>query len=392
MDDFKERGLFEDLLRKFKKEGHNLTVVTSKERRLGINTNVKEVDGITLLQVKTLNIQKTNLIEKGIGIIAIEYQFLKAIKKYFRTIKFDLILYVTPPVTFFNVIKYLKHRDKAFTYLLLKDIFPQNAVDLEFIKKGSWIYKYFRKKEKKLYAISDCIGCMSPANQEYLLKNNPELSSNKVEVNPNVIELVERSDISIEERNNIRIKYGLPLDPKILIYGGNLGKPQGIDFLLETISATENKDCFFLIVGSGTEASRIQNWFDYHKPKNAKFIEKLPKSEFDTLLATCDIGLLFLDKRFTIPNFPSRFLSYLEMKLPVLAATDEATDIGNIIEEHQCGYKVFSGNQTEMQAKINLILKQDLKQMGENGYQLFKNDYTVDISYDKIMKQYDNRL
>lgn len=53
------------------------------------------------------------------------------------------------------------------TYFLLKDIFPQNAVDLGFLSKAGLkrsIYKYFRKKEIELYKISDYIGCMSNTN------------------------------------------------------------------------------------------------------------------------------------------------------------------------------------------------------------------------------------
>ena len=94
---------------------------------------------------------------------------------YFADIKFDLILYSTPPITFYKAIEYVKKRDGAKTYLLLKDIFPQNAVDLGMMSKTGLkglIYKYFRKKEKKLYAISDKIGCMSQANVDYVLKHN----------------------------------------------------------------------------------------------------------------------------------------------------------------------------------------------------------------------------
>ena len=49
----------------------------------------------------------------------------------------------------------------------------------------SILYHYFRKKEKKLYQISDYIGCMSKANVEYILKHNPEIKQERVEVCPN---------------------------------------------------------------------------------------------------------------------------------------------------------------------------------------------------------------
>ena len=386
INSIEDRGIYQDLLRKFRDEGHDITIVTPVERRKGITTNFKEKEGVSILQVKTLNIQKTNIIEKGIGTLAIEFQNLSAIKKYLANKKFDLVLYSTPPITFAKVIEFVKKRDNATSYLLLKDIFPQNAVDMKMLKEGSFIHKQFVKKEKKLYKISDTIGCMSPANVEFVLKHNPEINSNKVEVNPNTIEPA-IFNYSFEEKKTIREKYKVPVDKKVFVYGGNLGKPQGLDFLLETILVTKNENAFFLIVGDGTEFLRIKEWFDNNQPKNAKLLQRLPKEDYDKLLVACDIGLIFLDKNFLIPNFPSRLLSYLEMNIPILAATDPNTDIGTIIEENGCGYKILAGNQVEIQNKINQLLSSDLKQMGLNGQKLLLNNYTVDISYNLIMNK-----
>ena len=386
INSIEDRGIYQDLLRKFRNEGHQITIVTPVERRKGISTNFSVKEGVNILQVKTLNITKTNFIEKTIGTLAIEYQFLSAIKKYGGNTKFDLVLYSTPPITFSKVIEFIKKRDNAYSYLLLKDIFPQNAVDLKMIKKGSWIHKFFVSKEKKLYKISDNIGCMSPSNVEFVLKNNPEILKSKVEVNPNSIEPIE-VNYSADEKHAIRIKYGIPIDKKVLVYGGNLGKPQGLDFLLETILETKKKEAFFLIVGDGTEFQRINAWFEKYAPSNAKVLKRLPKEDYDKLLAACDIGLIFLHQDFTIPNFPSRLLSYLEMNKPILAVTDRITDIGSIIEDNKCGYKVISGNQVEMQKKIALLLNDNLIELGLNGRKLLFNEYLVDKSYELILNK-----
>ncbi|MBS1571753.1 MAG: glycosyltransferase family 4 protein [Bacteroidetes bacterium] len=386
INSIEERGIYQDLLRKFRNEGHKVTIVTPVERRKRIATNFQEKEGVSILQVKTFNIQKTNVFEKGIGTLAIEYQYLSAIKKYLKDTEFDLVLYSTPPITFVKVIEFFKNRDNAYSYLLLKDIFPQNAVDMKMIKRGGFIHKQFLKKEKKLYQISDTIGCMSPANVDFVLNHNPEISPIKVEVNPNSIDPI-AIDFSDNEKFNIRSKYDLPTDKKILVYGGNLGKPQGIDFLLETIIETKLEEVFFLIVGDGIEYSKIKTWFENIQPKNAKLLRKLPKEDYDKLLIACDVGMIFLDKDFTIPNFPSRLLSYLEMKLPIIAATDPNTDIGVVIENNGCGYKVKAGNQLDMQSKLNLLLNDNLEQMKSNCEKLLFNEYYVDISYKLIAEK-----
>ncbi|MCY0979382.1 glycosyltransferase family 4 protein [Chryseobacterium wangxinyae] len=381
-----DRGIYQDLLRKFRKEGHDVTIVSPVERRKGISTNFSKKEGVSILQVKTFNIQKTNIIEKGIGTLAIEYQYLSAIKNNLKDRKFDLVLYSTPPITFAKVIEFVKKRDHAKSYLLLKDIFPQNAVDMNMLKKDGFLHKQFLKKEKKLYQISDTIGCMSPANVEFVLKHNPEINRNKVEVNPNTIEPVVFS-YSDAQKKSIREKYQIPANKKVFVYGGNLGKPQGLDFLLETIHTTKFEEIFFLIVGDGTEFPKIQDWFNNNKPGNAKLLQRLPKDDYDKLLAACDVGLIFLDKNFLIPNFPSRLLSYLEMKIPVLAATDANTDIGDIIEKANCGYKVIAGNKNEMHIKLEALLHNDLCKLGDNAEKLLMSEYLVDISYNLIIEK-----
>lgn len=384
INSFNERGIYTDLLRKFSKEGHEVFVVCPIERREKKHTYIIKKDLGTILNVKTFNLQKTNLVEKGIGILSIEFQYLSAIKKYYKNEKFDLILYSTPPITFSKVINYIKKRDGAYSYLLLKDIFPQNAVDMKMIKKNSLLHKVFVRKEKKLYSLSDAIGCMSPANVDFILTHNPEIESSKVEVNPNSIEPI-IFDYSEEQKLVIRQKYGVPINKKVLVYGGNLGKPQGLDFLLKTIENSSNDDVFFLVIGDGTEFNKLESWFTKHAPINAKLLKRLPKEDYDILLASCDIGLIYLHPDFSIPNFPSRLLSYLEMKMPVIAATDSNSDIGDIIEKVNCGFKVLSGDSIGMnQAITQLIENNKLEMMGNNAWSLLQSNYIVDYSYKLI--------
>ena len=286
-----------------------------------------DTDGVKILKVKTLNIQKTNVVEKGIGTLLIEKQYQGAIKNHLGNVRFDLILYSTPPITFTNVVRYMKKRNpQAISYLLLKDIFPQNAVDIGMFSEKSVFNWYFRRKEISLYKNSDYIGCMSPANVEYLLKHNSFIDKNRAEVAPNAHELIERKMEDGQEkaeRYYIRKKYDLPTDKPIFIYGGNLGKPQGIDYLIKCLDANkERQDCYFVLVGNGTEYNKLDTWVKVQNSKNSvKLMQRLPVEDYDILVRSCDVGLIFLDHRFTIPNYPSRLLSYLENKMPVETLT-----------------------------------------------------------------------
>lgn len=386
-------GIYSDLMRIFRDKGHQIYIVSPRERRTGQKTHLYETGSVHILGVHTLNLQKTNVIEKGIGQVLVETQFKQAIKRLLGNVKFDLVLYSTPPITFPKVIQYLKEKNpQVKTYLLLKDIFPQNAVDLGMMSKTGpkgFLYRFFRKKEKKLYALSDHIGCMSPANVRYVVEHNPEVNPEKVEVAPNSYDAMEYVAPTKEQVDEIRTKYSLPTDKPVFIYGGNLGKPQGIPFLIKCLEANRNRtDCHFVVVGNGTEYGKMETWYKTTQPKSVSLFSALPKEDYDRLVDACDVGLIFLDYRFTIPNYPSRLLPYLMEKKPIIAATDPNCDMGSIAEQNGYGYWCPSNDVKAFTQCVDKMLASDLSQMGENGYQFYLNNYTVKHTYNAIMKHF----
>lgn len=382
-------GIYTSLLTKFAEDGFKVYIINPVEKRFYNSQHEKFIDtgNLKYLNIPIGNITETNKIEKGISTIEIGRRYIREIKKYLGNVKFDLILYPTPPITFYNVVKYLKRRDGAITYLMLKDIFPQNAVDLNYFSDKSPIYFYFRNKEKKLYSISDYIGCMSQANVDYILEHNTYINPQKLEILPNSIDPIDIS-ISEKEKNKIREKYKLPLDKKIYIYGGNLGKPQGIDFMIDCLKSQEsNKKEFFLIIGSGTEFHKISSYVEENKPNNVKLMKSMPKDCYDEIVSSCDVGLIFLDYRFTIPNFPSRLLGYLQAKLPVLAVTDKTSDIRCAIEEGKFGWWCESNSVDKFVDTIDLVRESNLGIMGNNAIKYLENHYSSVNTYNKIFKR-----
>lgn len=382
------RGIYTDLVQKMKEE-NEVYVVTPIEKKYKQATNLSKCNGLNVLKVKTGNIQKVNKIEKGISTLMIEKQFIKAIDKYLNDVKFDLIVYSTPPITLSNVVKHIKKRDGSKTYLMLKDIFPQNAVDIEMIKKDSLLYKFFRNKEIGLYNVSDVIGCMSQGNVEFVLKNNDYVEKEKVEILPNTITPLRLEKLDKDNINKIRNKYNIPKDKTVLVYGGNLGKPQGIDFIIECIKQNEKRnDTFLLIIGSGTDYGKISGFIKENSIKNTIIYSYMQKEDYDNVVKACDIGLVFLDKRFTIPNIPSRILTYMEFGMPIVAATDRNTDLNKILEDGNFGLWSESNKVEDFYENIDkLIEDKDLRtNMGNNGRIYLEKKFTSERAYDIIIK------
>lgn len=388
-DSIESHSIYADLLRCFRNHGHEIYTITPIEKKTGKKTELIHEKGAKVLHLETGDVTESkNLIRKGLAQMSIEPAYIKAIKKYFSDVKFDLVMYSTPPITLAKAVEFVKKRDGAKTYLLLKDIFPQNAVDLGMMSKSGlkgFIYRYFLYKEKRLYAVSDRIGCMSEANVRYVIEHNPDVDSKKIEVCPNAVEVIDQS-VDEKTRAAIRKKYNIPYDKTVFVYGGNLGKPQGIPFLIECLRKCSHiESAFFLIVGEGTEYHLLQKFMDKEKPRFVKLMKSLPREEYDVIVGACDVGLVFLDHRFTIPNFPSRLLAYMQAKLPVLACTDLNTDVGKVIVDGGFGWWCESTDSNIFENLINQIVGLPLNGYGEIGFKYLTNHYSTNSVYKQII-------
>lgn len=394
MSDLRDSGLYQDLLKYFRDMGHDTYIVSQRERRSKLKTELVIDQGINVLRVKTGNITKVNVIEKGISTLTIGSLYKKAINTYFKHIKFDLIIYATPPITIANTVGNLKKRDRAMTYLMLKDIFPQNALDLDMLKHKGFkglITKYFSNIEKKLYAISDYIGCMSEANIRFLKNKNPEIPNYKIELCPNTINPIVKNQIA---KSDIRKKYNIPEDKIVFIYGGNFGKPQNVDYIIEILEATkDHKDIFFVMSGSGTDFYKIKELNHSNKFDNLMVFESLSRNDYYNLVDACDIGMIFLDYRFTIPNIPSRLLDYLNHELPVIAATDINTDLGKIIREGQFGWWCESRLVEDFTSLLSEVVmnKSQLNAIGKKGKKYLEEHFHTRVAYNTIIEKYSER-
>lgn len=380
-------NIYSDLMKIFIENGHRPYIVTPRERKTGEKTELINFDSYSLLKVQIGNTSDVSLIEKGISTVLLSASYEKAVSKYLHNVEFGLILYSTPPITLVKPIQKLKRRYRCRTYLMLKDIFPQNAVDLGMFDEGRIIHRYFRRQEKKLYALSDRIGCMSRENVEYLLKHNPEIRRDCVEICPNGIaphELFDRTAY----KQQIRKKYGIPDGAVVFLYGGNLGKPQGVPHLVECLKDNADMpDRFFVICGSGSEYHLLEEYIRSARPSNISLIRFLPKEEYDALAAGCDVGLVFLDSRFTIPNYPSRILSYMENEMPVLVCTDGNTDVGLDAFENGYGLYCKSDDPVKFTECLNRMLTNNISAMGKKSRAFLEQHFTAEHCYRIIMRE-----
>jgi glycosyltransferase involved in cell wall biosynthesis len=384
-------NLYTDLMDEFVSRGHRVYVLGTQDTDMEERSCHSHENGIEVVRVHTGKIRKASYLRKIRSLLTLGGRFDRAIKQHYTDVAFDLILGPTPPITLSFLYKKLKKRFRVPFYLLLKDIWPQGSVDLKVFRKYSIPWLYFRSHEIRIYKTADFIGCMSPQGAKYLLEKNSKLPESKVEVCPNSIRPTDRKPGDAGQV--IRKKYGIPEDACIFIFSGNLGVGHGLHFIAEAIRLlADYPKAYFVIGGAGTHYTYLKREMDEFNPPNAMIYSWLPRDDFEQILDTSDVGLIFL-YRYTSPQFPSRLLSYLEYSKPALCAVNKETDIGAIVEESGCGRSLIHGDLDAFIAQVKYFSEheEERKLMGEKGRELLLNQYTVAHSYQIIMKHFNEK-
>ena len=379
-------NLYTELVSEIVRIGHEARVICPT---FDSKTREKLEGGVKVLRVASGRIFNTSIIEKGINTVLLNRRYANAWRKFWYGWQMDWIVISTPPITLAPFVERVKNEKKASVYLILRDIFPQNAKDLGIIR-SEMVFKYFGAKERRLYDISDIIGCMSPANIAFIEKQYPLLLKNKnVTFLPNWIKPSSKQKC-LSSGATFRERFGLE-EKFVALFGGNFGKPQKMEFIIELAEMVKTlKDVVFCLVGEGTEKKRIASLAELRRLDNLLIFDRLPREEYMSLVHEADIGLVNLSDKFTIPNIPSRTLAYWNSSLPVLAATDRHTDLNDqLLKKYDAGLWAETGNLDAYYSQfMKLYRNPDLrKRLGENGRKAVETEFCVQTVARKFLKQ-----
>jgi len=328
MTSIDNRGIYPDMVKEFVKRGHHVDYYfpSSKEFKIsGINYSLNSI------YIKQKFQKNTNFFFKFFTYLYIDYKFSKFIKRSKKI--YDLLIIATPSIFQINIVNTFKAKySKSKTLLLLKDIFPDNAIDLGLFNRFPFkrlIIIFFNFLELKLYKSNTFIGCMNISNYDYILRKYPILIK-KLFVSPNSIAFYQAKKVDHEFFN-------LPKNKKVFLYVGNLGIPQNILGFKRIIEET-NENLFFIVIGDGTQKSILLN-LEKKLPKKLLIIpENYDSSIIDFISLNVNAGLILLNPVFRVPNFPSKLLTYINANLPIVAFTESRSELSSIISNYNVGY------------------------------------------------------
>jgi glycosyltransferase involved in cell wall biosynthesis len=356
--------MLRDLAQQFAALGHRPVVIvpslTSDQP-----WTVERLDSIEVLRVAAPPTRASTHIRRAIAEMWLPFAMLRNLRKSpFGSPKWDLVIWYSPPIFFGPLIWALRRASGARTYLILRDIFPEWALDLGLVRKGP-SYLILKAFAAFQYFVADTIGVQTESNRNYL----PDWakSSRRIEVLRNWLEATPNVGCSID------ISRTALAGRKIFAYIGNMGVAQGMEIFIELIESLRHReDIGFVFAGRGTEFANLVAERTSRSLDNVLFFGEIDPSEIPGLLAQCRIGLVALHPDHKTHNIPGKFVSYIQYGLPVLARVNAGNDLVRLIEGEGVG-RVYVGNSVEGLKRLAEEMIDDdalCDSMSERGRQL----------------------
>lgn len=377
--------LIHDLAVALNEIGHEI-IVTAPDDTLSTANSVSIEEGITVFRVKTGRIKGASKVFRGYNEARLSSVLWRKGKSFLEAHPCDLIVYYSPSIFFGSLVRKLKRVFGCPSYLILRDIFPQWAVDAGVLRKGL-VYQFFRYKELEQYRAADIIGVQSPANLHYFSENSLK-GRYRLEVLYNWTALAEQN-IPV---GNYRDVMGLQ-NKTVFFYGGNIGVAQDMDNIMRLARRMQNrKNVHFLLVGEGSEVLRLEAQIKAENLKNISIHGAVGQQEYLAMLSEFDVGLISLAPNLKTQNFPGKMLGYMYQAMPILASINPGNDLKEILEAHEAGWVSLNGND-DLLYEHALRLSEDpalRRKIGQNGRRLLESTFSVSRAADQILSHLHN--
>lgn len=371
-----------DLSREFIRQGHQVTVMLPCAEQHEA-WRIEEVDSVQVLRLKAPTTKDIGYVRRTLAEFLMPF-FMKAnlLKSPLANEKWHGVVWYTPSIFHGPFANFLKKRSHCKGYLIIRDIFPEWAVDVGLMKRGGLPHRVFQLIARYQYSVADTIGVQTPGNLKYFdtWSKNP---NKKLEVLQNWLGEPAKAPCTI------RLDETHLVGRKIFVYAGNIGVAQGMDTVLDLAEKMQTRtDLGFVFVGRGSEAARMQQKSKTLGLNNTLFFDEIHPDEIPDLYAQCSVGIVALHPKHNSHNIPGKFITYMQSGLPVLANINAGNDLALLIREEQVG-EVCESNQLDelLQLTENLLgqIETDTS-FPWRCTRLFERQFAVERTVQQIIK------
>lgn len=368
-----------DLSREFANQGHELTVILPSFE-IDQHWQIEEVDSARVLRLSAPRTKDIGYVRRTIGEFLMPYaMWLNLRRSPLIDERWDGVVWYSPSIFLGPFANWLKKASGCKGYLIVRDVFPEWAVDMGLMGRGL-PYRFFNAVARYQYSVADVIGVQSPGNCHYF--NDWQQLGGKLEVLQNWLATADST------RCSIRLSETTLSNRKVFVYAGNMGVAQGMDIILELAqNLLVRSDVGFLMVGRGSEANRLKKEAQNRRLSNILFFDEIHPDEIPDLYAQCHIGIVSLDPRHRSHNIPGKFLTYMQSGLPVLANVNAGNDLATMICEEEVG-QVCESNQIEELTNLAEMLLAQIESdavLSDRCRNLFNRNFSAKHAVEQIV-------
>ncbi len=369
-----------DLCREFVRQGHAVSVLlpdTNQSERW----RLEEIDGLQILRLKAPRSKDVGYIRRTLAELAMPFFMLKNIRKSPLAFeRWDGVVWYSPSIFHGFLVNSLKKSNNCKSYLIIRDIFPEWAVDMGLMGRGL-PYQFFSAIARYQYRVADTIGIQTTGNRVYF-RLWSQYPNRRLEVLQNWLDRPTKVPCSLKVHDTQLV------GRKVIVYAGNMGLAQGLDVFIDLANKLKSRhDIGFLFVGRGSEAARLKTKAQALKLVNLVFFDEIDPDEIPELYAQCKAGIVALDPRHKSHNIPGKFLTYMQNGLPVLANVNLGNDLSLMIREDKVGYVCESNRVEELQDSLEKLLFQieTDPQISNRCKDLFEREFVVETKVKQIV-------
>jgi glycosyltransferase involved in cell wall biosynthesis len=332
---------------------NNQVTVLAPNPSLKEPLSVVESEGAKVIFIRVLQARDSSYFKRTVAEILMPLIMIYRLKRsrILNGKDFEALIWYSPSIFFGPLIRYLQNLLQCKTYLIVRDIFPDWALDIGLMRK-SLPYYFFKLVAAYQYSLADVIGVQSEGNKKYFTKWQSK-QSRSLEVLQNWYSKkpFNTSSISIENSSLA--------GRKIFVYAGNMGIAQGMESLLYLAERmSSNDEAGFVFVGRGAKVKNLKKYAEAKNLKNILFFDEIDPSEISDLYDQCHIGLIALAPGHKSHNIPGKFLSYMNNGLPVLACVNAGNDLIHLIQSAKVGAVISDNNLDSLEYEAHILLNQ----------------------------------
>ncbi len=338
-----------------------------------ISPKFEEHKGVNIHRCASTRLDKNVLPFRLLNMLTLSCSiFFKAL---FRIKRGDRLLVVTTPPTLPFVAAVAALIKGASFTLLIHDNYPEILVAVNKTREDSFAFRALSFANRWLYKYAAKIIVVGRDMIELVAKKTAGLDVPIAFIS----NWAETEDILPAARDENALLQELSLTDKfVFLYAGNMGYPNDVESILECAKRLSGEPIQFVFLGAGVKRKAIVQKVESEGLTNVTMLDPRPRSEQQTFLNACDVALVSLVGKMWGVSMPSRTYNILAAGKPILAITDEGSELAMIVEEENVGWITPPENSDKLLETIRRIIgeKERLCEMGERARQAALEKYS----------------